>query len=511
MRREDVIQGAGLVTASSKAAAQAGARILRNGGNAVDAAVATAIASCVADPGNTGLGGYGGHMVVARRGADPLCVDFNMSVPMEGPAVPAVQTYPNTGPGASAIPNVVAGLALALSRLGSITWAEVSEPAYELAAAGVAANSSSSRAFKEVEGAAFVQECFSFESSFVPGRGSELHFRQPALARILQIMARNGPGWFYEGPIRDRACEIFQNAGYRVTPKQWAEAPHTVSLAPAASMEIGTATLYSAPLGTSGSASMFATVAAGKALSTEAELHAPAAVLSWARSLAKIWSYRFDSPEGNDFRAATATTWVERALRFQATGGHAGSTGHTCHLNTCDRNGTFVALTLTHGPFWFGGRWALPQSGIIMNAGMHLLIAAPPIACEGRLYGVTNMCPTIVRLSDGSMLALGCPGARRIPTMIGLVLARHIFGGVSLQEAISQGRFHAEKLSKVTIERERWDTAVYDCLKSAFEEIENEEPSLYYGPLTAIRREPDGRFDLGLDDRIWKGFAETTG
>lgn len=67
-RRDETIRA---VTASSSAAAEAGVAILRQDSNAVDAAVATALASCVADGCNTGLGGYGGHMVVGPVWGDP--------------------------------------------------------------------------------------------------------------------------------------------------------------------------------------------------------------------------------------------------------------------------------------------------------------------------------------------------------------------------------------------------------------------------------------------------------
>lgn len=160
---------AGGVTASSAAAAEAGAQILRKGGNAVDAAVATALASCVADPSNTGIGGYGGHMVVAPINGEPICIDFNMWLPTSRPPASWRRTYPNGSPHVTAVPNVIAGLALALERLGSMRWPDVVEPAIRLAASGVEANGTTSRAFKEAEGAPFVTECFSFDPTDKPG------------------------------------------------------------------------------------------------------------------------------------------------------------------------------------------------------------------------------------------------------------------------------------------------------------------------------------------------------
>jgi gamma-glutamyltranspeptidase / glutathione hydrolase len=154
----------GGVTASSAAAADAGAQILDRGGNAVDAAVATALASCVADPGNTGIGGYGGHMIVAPSGGEPVCIDFNMWLPAYWPDAAYRRTYPNFNPLVTSVPNVVAGLARAVERFGSMQWSQLVEPAVGLAAAGVEANGTTSRAFKEVEGADFVKDCFSFDA-----------------------------------------------------------------------------------------------------------------------------------------------------------------------------------------------------------------------------------------------------------------------------------------------------------------------------------------------------------
>ena len=123
-----------------------GAQILRAGGNAVDAAVATALASCVADPCNTGIGGFGGHMIVAAAGQVPVCIDFNLWAPLA-----AMKTYLSTttaGPSASVIPNVVAGLSAALRAFGTMSWAEVIQPAIVLADNGFVCGTTLRRAFE---------------------------------------------------------------------------------------------------------------------------------------------------------------------------------------------------------------------------------------------------------------------------------------------------------------------------------------------------------------------------
>ena len=263
---------AGGVTASSAAAAMVGAHILAKGGNAVDAAVAAALASCVADPGNTGIGGYGGHMIVAPAGVEPVCVDFNMWLPAYWPPTSyRRRTYPNYRPLVTAVPNVIAGLALALERFGSMRWSEVVEPAIGLAASGVEANGTTSRAFKEVEGADFVEECFAFDPPDGADPERRFRFRQPALAATLKL-SRHGPAWFYEGPIGRAACEVFAQAGSPITRREWADAPRAATVAPASKLEYAAGTVFSAPLETSGSPSMFATVAAGAALARANDL-----------------------------------------------------------------------------------------------------------------------------------------------------------------------------------------------------------------------------------------------
>jgi gamma-glutamyltranspeptidase len=133
--------------------------------------------------------------------------------------------------------------------------------------------------------------------------------------------------------------------------------------------------------------------------------------------MARIWQYRFGAGDANDFDGIDVARWVESALRAGArTPSPAQEPAHTAHLNAADGEGTLVALTATHGPAWFGGRWAIPGSGVVMNGGMHNFSRGALVRRRGRGFGVSNMSPTIACDEGGNRIALGCPGARRIPS-----------------------------------------------------------------------------------------------
>src|SRR5436853_5822836 len=142
----------GAVAAGHPATAEAGARVLRAGGNAVDAAVAAVLTSATAEPLLTGLGA-GGYLLVAGAGQRPMVLDFFVAAPGRGAdretrapleAVDvdfgdAVQVF-NVGPSAVGVPGVPAGLAAALDRWGTRELAELAAPAVALAAEGVPLN-----------------------------------------------------------------------------------------------------------------------------------------------------------------------------------------------------------------------------------------------------------------------------------------------------------------------------------------------------------------------------------
>jgi gamma-glutamyltranspeptidase / glutathione hydrolase len=495
------------VTASSQAAADAGVAAISAGGNAADAAVTAALASCVADPCNTGIGGYGGYMIVQRPGEDAVCVQFPLCAPSHMTPEQLAREYPEAGPACSAVPNVIGGLSRALSEFGRHSWAQVSEPAIKLAQDGVLANGSVLRAFEQHRHRAFIAECFEFSEA---GSKNErrLFFRQPSLARTLQRLAEQGPDWFYSGPVGELANRAWRDAGVNMASGDWVEQSTTVEVVASAQCRIGPLKVYSTPLGISGSACVFAFLTAAHLLASRRDLEELASLAELAKCMAAIWHYRFGVPGGNDFTRTSIESWINGALSHQAPSDSLGSSsGHTAHLNAVDPEGMMAAVTLTHGPVWFGGRWVLPGTGIIMNGGMHNFAHPNVVKRNSRFFGISNMAPTIAIDERDVRIAIGCPGARRIPTNIALTLARHAFVGCDLQEAVSRGRLHAENERCASFEATRLDPRLRSELQSQFEDVVTESADDYFGPLTAVRHNINGSVQSAVDDRVTPGYA----
>ena len=493
----------GAVTASSQEAADVGVHMLRAGGNAVDAAIAAAIATGVADPSNAGLGGYGGFMLVARRSEPARCIQFPLTAPSNRAPDTLVREYPHFGPACSALPNVVAGLGCAAREFATLPWATLVQPAIVLAREGVVANVPTRRALGLCRGLPFVAECFVLEEE-TSASETRVTFRQPALAATLETLAERGPEWFYAGPLAAAAQRALQDAGSDTSADDWRR--ETSESVLAAVLHCNGLRISAASLGLSGSATLFAMYVAASRIAAQGSLTEPAAIAGLASAMASIWQYRFAMSGANDFSNTGVDRWVDDALAYVGERAATPDISHTAHLNVVDGDGTMVSLSFTHGHAPFGGRWAIPGSGVIMNAGMHNFTGSAVVLRNGRWVGVSNMTPTIVDDVDGSRVAIGCPGARRIPSNIAMTLAWHRLAGYGLQQAVSGGRMHAEDRQRVSCETLRLGEGCIQALRRQFPVVEDETGESYYGPLTAIRYSPTG-IELALDDRLFNGFG----
>ena len=215
----------GVVATGHPVASEAGAAILRHGGNAVDAAVATAFALSVVEPQSSGIGGGGFALVYLAREKKVQVIDFREVAPAAATPTMYVQDgkpredLARAGPLSVAVPGAVRGYIDLLKRFGKRPLLEVLGPAIDLAARGFRAN----RAY--VLAAEERRDCVAAdpEASRIflrRGRDGELHapepgdlLVQPDLARTLKAIALRGADAFYKGEIAHRIAATVQSGG----------------------------------------------------------------------------------------------------------------------------------------------------------------------------------------------------------------------------------------------------------------------------------------------------------
>jgi gamma-glutamyltranspeptidase/glutathione hydrolase len=196
----------GMVSSAQPDATDAGVEILKQGGNAVDAAVATAFALAVTYPSAGNIGG-GGFMIIRRNDGRAAAIDYRETAPGRASktmfldaAGNAIPDAPKTGHRAAGVPGTVAGMALALEKFGTKPWKDVLAPAIRLAEEGFPVSHSLARQLRSGEGR-FSQYPETNRIFLRNGRfyneGDRL--TQPELAATLRRLAANGPREFYEG------------------------------------------------------------------------------------------------------------------------------------------------------------------------------------------------------------------------------------------------------------------------------------------------------------------------
>lgn len=209
-----------MVVSDEQLASEAGVEIMKRGGNAVDAAVATAFALAVVEPeaGNIGGGGFmlvrmanGREGFVDYRETAPAAASRNMYLRLDGTVDPKASI---TGYHAIGIPGTVAGMALALHDYGTMTLAQVMQPAVRLAAEGfpispfLAGLLQNSKAMAEFP---VSHRIFQRDGQYY---AADDVFKQPELAATLRRIAKNGPEEFYRGhTARDLAKQMKENGG----------------------------------------------------------------------------------------------------------------------------------------------------------------------------------------------------------------------------------------------------------------------------------------------------------
>ena len=410
VRKPEVRSSGGVVSTQHYLASEAGARVLADGGNAVDAAVTAGLALGAVEPWMSGLGGCGQMIVLLAGEGRAWSVDFGLAAsrdldPGDYPLDegrgsdlfhwPAVEGDRNvTGPLSIAVPTYAAGVAAALERSAPARGADCIAPAVELAERGFDADwYATLKIASTAARLAADDECrrVYLPDGFPPCSewgGPPPRLRLGRLAETLRRLAAAGPRDFYEGAIARSLVADAERLGARLGPEDLAgvQARIRESLA----IPYGRATVHAAP-GLTGGPSLARALAllverraaAGAARpETEADLavaYADALSAAYAERLAAI---------GHDAEAARPAC--------------------TTHLSVVDRAGNLVALTQTLLSL-FGSRVMFPATGVLMNNGVMWFDPHPgrPNSIAAGRRPLANMCPVVVERGGGDRFALG--------------------------------------------------------------------------------------------------------
>jgi len=509
----DIVTRKGAAVSSHPLAARAGADTLRLGGNAVDAAISAALVECVVQPHNTGIGGYGGVMIIhLGREHRSVCVDFDSVAPLactpdmfevdpDAPNIgresglPAVKGLLNDyGCMSVSVPANVAGFAFALRRYGRMSWAEVSQAAIEIAENGFVVDKAFALALRKFapEASNDAKEIF-FRGGRVPAEGDIL--AQPDLARLLRRLADEGPEAFYGDEIGGEIVRQVQEGGgllqmedlRRYTPTE--SEPIFIRCGPWEVQTPGLPAGGVTSLQIARAVHEFGPTAQDYRSGRYHHFLIEAMKLAWQERLALAGDPLFvDDPTPRLLSDAHARETVERVRDYVGpdtpVGGLAPDS-HTVHTCTADSEGNMVSLTSTQGAH-FGSRVAVRGFGFILGHGISRFDPLPgranSIAPGKRM--LHNMSP-IALLKDGELRGVfGLPGGRKIVNVAAQMTIGFIQFGMSPSEAIFAPRVHTEGREPVVVER-NMPKAIVRYLQSRGHRIQLPSPGMG-GPASAI-------------------------
>jgi gamma-glutamyltranspeptidase/glutathione hydrolase len=437
----------GVVAAKHILAAQAGVQMLERGGNAVDAAVATAFAIGVVEPWMNGLGGVGYMVIQPASGEAPLVVDYSAVAPRAAHAEmfsivdgrssglfpwPLVADDANQqGWRSVCVPGTARGLGLALERFGRLDLPTVMAPAIRLAADGfpvswwttlrIAIDAPTLVRYPETA-RTFMPNGFALTSPASNELPATL-LVQAELAETLQRLARYGVDEFYTGETAHRIVSSMRDNGGVLAADDLADYQARVS--PALTVE------YAGwRIGTPGGLTGGTTLA--RILSEFSPGDAPFGSTDYVdhllRSFQRAFTARY-ADLGDEERAPVAEP--------------VGTS--TTHLAAADADGTVVSLTQTLLAT-FGSRVTVPGTGVLLNDGMYWFDPRPglPNSVGPGKRPLSNMTPLVAMGVGGwPRLGLGSSGGRRIVSAnVQLVLAM-LDGGMPIGEALSAPRLDA--------------------------------------------------------------------
>jgi len=466
---------------SSPAATRIGLSVLKNGGNAIDAAVAVSFALAVLEPKATGLGGGGFLTYYDAESGGVWTLDFREAAPAAAKRPPGNAAF--SGASAAAVPGFVAGLDAMHGRFGSRPWRELVAPAQRLA--------------------------------------------KDNLAKTLLRIGEQGGRDFYDGELATKLVEAVQAAGgvfllrdLRDYKAIW-RAPvritfrgadiYTVSPPAAGGLVIGSILkIVSGPDERRSDSPVRPT-----GLESPAYIH----LLAEAERRAAIDRDKYlADPSGGRvpmhdllsderaalWRASIDPNRVTPTASLAEPGAVTQSSGHTTHVSIVDTHGNVVSLTTSIGEE-NGSGFTVPGLGVVLNVAMNDFSNAPSTAnaVAGGNRPASPLSPVIVLRGGKPVLAIGTPGGAAISTTIAQILLDMLVLNRSLADAIAAPRWSQQAIpEEITYEQGRCPQATVDALVTLGHGVRGRET---IGDVQAVSI--DGKKLLAISDARHGGAA----
>lgn len=479
---DEVIARQGMVSSAHELGSRAGVEILQRGGNAVDAAVAIALALNVVEPNASGIGGGGFMTVYLAATGEAIVLDYRETAPasamrdmFSSPQAQAEQ-WSVLGGRSVAVPGWLLGMWTALERYGTMTFAEVAAPAIRLAEEGFVVHPTQTGiiidSFPKLLAYTSADLLPYLEYGLPIEAGSVL--RQPALAAAFRLIGDQGPGVLYGGPMGEAvvaavnraggAMTIEDLAGYRVESRSPVSGTYRgyriYSVPPASSGGTHVVQLLNIlecfpmrELGHNSTAALHVMAEAMKRAFADRALYmadtafadVPLVGLT-SKAYARELASRIDLAKVAT-QVSPGDPWVYEPKAGgapDAVGGHGHGQFSTSHFSVADEAGNIVASTNTINQF-FGSGVFVPEYGFMLNNQMADFAVNPTSvnAPEPGKRPLSSMAPTLVLDPEGRpFMAIGAAGATRIITAVVQIVVNVVDHGMKIDEAIEQPRIY---------------------------------------------------------------------
>ncbi|MBY3239439.1 gamma-glutamyltransferase [Rhizobium laguerreae] len=451
IRKDVVWTDGGLVAAHHRTAAEVGAKVLAEGGDVMDAAIATSFALGVVEPWMSGPMG-GGMMTLWRAGEKRVeTIEFGMRAPVglrlsdyplvEGGALSDLFTWARVkddrnifGPLSIAVPGLVAGMELAHQLYATRPWSELLAPAVALAERGMLVDWYASLMIASVT-RQLAKDKDAAKLFLIDGQWPNIagwtdikvsRLDQSVMAAALRRLAEAGPRDFYEGQLAEALVSDMRDKGNPLSHEDLAA--YRARVSPTRTVSYRDATIH-APSGLSAGRELVTTLRLMEGELSPGKSPDASSYTGMARALRAAYQDRLENAgdESGDAEAAPCTT----------------------SFSVVDKAGNMVNVTQTLLSK-FGSRVVSPSTGMLMNNGIMWFDPEPgkPNSLSPGKACLMNVCPTIGE-HRGRMFAIGAAGGRKILPAVTNLISYMVDFGMSLEEAFHHPRIDVSGLSQI--------------------------------------------------------------